>query len=273
MKADLGDGAAFYVGGTELLLIMKLGLAEYSHLIDLKRVGGLNELAVSDDEIAIGAAVSHLTIETNPEVRRVFPSMSEMFAGIGNLRVRNSGTIGGNLAFADPHSDPATFFTAVGATADVVDPTGVTRRIQISKLTLAPYTTDLEENELITSLTVPVPGPDVTVAHRHLRFRERPAVTATVVVRKVAEEVAEARVAVGSVCPIPIRLPEVEVLVMERPAGVEAAIREAVAAAVETWEDLDGSPDYKRHLAGVIVARCVFSAISDPETERITRWN
>ncbi len=260
LRSQLGDEAALYAGGTELLLVMKLELADYAHLIDLKRVAELGQLAMDEATVTIGSTVTHLQLESSPDVRRAFPALASMAAGIGNVRVRNSGTLGGNLAFADPHSDPATFLTAAGGLVDLIDASG-RRSVAVEEFTIGAYTTVVGDAEVIGSVRVPVPGPDTTVVHRHVRFRERPAVTVTVLVRKAGDEVMSARVAVGSVCPVPIRLTDVEQLVIDRPTDMDRAIREAVASAVDTVEDLDGSVRYKEHLAGEIVVRCLAEAI------------
>jgi aerobic carbon-monoxide dehydrogenase medium subunit len=273
LRSELGDDSVLYAGGTELLLIMKLELAYYSHLIDLKRVAELGGVTISDHEIRIGATVTHLELESDAEVCRTFPALSDMAGRIGNVRVKNSGTLGGNLAFADPHSDPATFLTAAGGAVEVMDGTGSTRTVPVEDFTIAPYTTVLDDSELISAVTVPRPGPGTTVTHQHLRFRERPAVTATAVVTRDGGEVVEARVAVGSVCSVPTRLAAVESLVVEQSAGMDDAIRQATAVAIDPVEDLDGSPDYKRHLAGEIVFRCVSSALGRPPRRSEDLWN
>jgi aerobic carbon-monoxide dehydrogenase medium subunit len=270
LRSQLGEEAALYAGGTELLLVMKLELADYSHLIDLKRVADLGKLTVDETTVTIGSTVTHLQLESNPEVRRAFPALAAMAAGIGNVRVRNSGTLGGNLAFADPHSDPATFLTATGGLVDLVDASG-SRTITVEEFTTGAYTTVLDTAGLLRAVRVPVPGPDATVVHRHVRFRERPAVTVTVLVRKSGGEVLSARVAVGSVCAVPTRIQEVERLVVDRPGGFEELVREAVASAVDPVEDLDGSIRYKRHLAGEIVVRSLREALDGAPGEM--QWN
>ena len=265
LRGKLGDTAVFYAGGTELLLIMKLGLGDYSHLVDLKRIEGLAVLEATNDEMVVGAAVTHLELESNPIVREVLPALAAMSARIGNTRVRNSGTIGGNLAFADPHSDPATFLTAVGASVNLTALDGSTRRVLARDFTLAPYTTGLAQDELVTSVSIPIPDSGTRVSHQHLRFRERPAVVATVSIRQ-SNGMTVSAVAVGGVCGAPVRLATVESLIAERPAGLAGLIAESTAASVEPIEDLDGSAEYKRHLAGTVVARCVMDALGEAKS-------
>ena len=133
LLADLGDDGAAYCGGTELLLAMKLGLASYEHLVDLKRVDGLRGISAGvDGGVRIGAAATHREIETSAALRARYPEMPAMISQVANLRVRSVGTLGGNLCFADPHSDPASFLMAVGATLvcqrGETDPPGAGRR-------------------------------------------------------------------------------------------------------------------------------------------------
>ena len=115
LLAGLGDDGAAYCGGTELLLAMKLGLASYEHLVDLKRVDALRGITQTGDGVRIGAASTHREIETSATLHAAYPELCAMIAQVANVRVRSVGTLGGNLCFADPHSDPASFLIAAGA--------------------------------------------------------------------------------------------------------------------------------------------------------------
>ncbi len=101
-----GDDAVVYCGGTELLLVMKLGLAAYPNLVDLKGVPELRVLEERDGRLCVGAAVTHRELESSPFVHGLFPALAEMERRVANVRVRSVGTLGGNLCFSDPHSDP-----------------------------------------------------------------------------------------------------------------------------------------------------------------------
>src|SRR5260370_19666876 len=117
LLADLGDDAAAYCGGTELLLAMKLGLASYEHLVDLKRVLGLRGIAAGPDgALRIGAATTHHEIETSAALRARYPELAAMISRVANVPERSVGTLGGNRCFADPHSDPAPFLMPVAPT-------------------------------------------------------------------------------------------------------------------------------------------------------------
>ena len=122
--ATAGD-AAWIAGGTELLQVMKMGLAQIGTLIDVKGIAELHGLRADEDgALTIGAGTTHRVIERSPIVREHLPALAALESEVANIRVRNTGTIGGNLAFAEPHSDPATFLLACNTSVHLVGPRG-----------------------------------------------------------------------------------------------------------------------------------------------------
>ena len=138
-----GEDAAFYCGGTELLLLLKLGYASFGHLIDLKQIDELGGLRAENGGLLIGATVTHRELERSELVRERHPALAAMEQRVANLRVREVGTLGGNLCFSDPHSDPATFLLAVDAEVECRRGGEPTRRIPISDFVVGPYQTSL----------------------------------------------------------------------------------------------------------------------------------
>jgi aerobic carbon-monoxide dehydrogenase medium subunit len=262
---ELGDDAVVYSGGTELLLVMKLGFADYPHLVDVKRIAELRSIEAADGVLEVGAAVTHREIERAPDVRDGWPALASMERGVGNLRVRGMGTIGGNLCFADPHSDPATFLLAAGASLLCRRGEGPARELSVDEFVEGPYQTALEPGELLTAVRLPEPGDGVGIAHEKMALHERPAVTVTCVASVRDGEVASARVAVGSVGNRPLRAPDAEAALAGAPAdALDAAATAAAEAAAEECrpvEDANGSIEYKRQLVRVLVARCVRAAV------------
>jgi len=262
-----GDDAVFYCGGTELILLMKLGFAEYGHLIDLKQLDELHGIEDSPDELCIGAATTHRALERSELVRQRFPSFAQMEQGVANLRVRNAGTIGGNLCFSDPHSDPGTFLLAADATLTCCR--GSTfRTIPMQDFILGPFQTALEPGELLTEVHVPWLPPRGGMAHIKFSFRERPAATVTCMVRVEDGRVREARVAVGSVGPIPVRATAAERLLTgvstDNPdCSVIESAGWAAAEASGATDDLNGSAVYKRNLVRVMVRRGFKDALAE----------
>lgn len=247
---ELNGEAAFYMGGTELLLAMKYGLAHASVLVDGKRLGELQVIEDDEDSLALGAGLTHLALESNPIVREVLPSLAGVEATLANLRVRAAGTLGGNLCFAEPHSDPATLLIALGAQVELASRSG-TRRLPVEDFVLGPLQTALAPGEIMTAVRVPRPPAGARVAFERIRLRERP--VANVAVLLSAEE---ARVVVGAVGPRPIRVTDAENLLLSRPDGIEEACA-VVAAAVDPYADWEGSVEYKRHLASVVTGRAL----------------
>ena len=261
---EFGDDAAVYCGGTELFLVMKLGLAAYPRLVDLKRISDLHVLREQDGCLVIGAAVTHRRLESSELVHRLLPALAQLEQRVANIRVRTAGTLGGNLAFSDPHSDPATFLLAAGA--DLVCRRGDSRRlIPMSEFVRGPYETALEPGELLTEVRIPIHGRSVALAHMKFAIHERPAVTVSCLVRAEQGRVAESRIAVGSVSAVPTRVSQAEaaLLGVDVDAGdpVLAEVGEAAAEFSSPIADANGSVEYKRNLVRVFVSRCCREAL------------
>ncbi len=255
----LGDDAVLYAGGTELLLVMKLGFADQSHVVNVKGIAELRRLEREGDELVIGGCVTHRAIERSELVREGWPALAAMEADVANVRVRSAGTLGGNLAFADPHSDPSTFLLATEARVEIWGRGGA-RTLEMADFVQGAYQTALAPGEIITAVRIPPLAPGTGVAHRKISLHERPAVTVTCIVRSRGGVVSEARIAVGSVGLAPARLPGAESALMAgAPAGeLEGLAREECAPT----EDANGSVDYKRQLAGVLVRRTAREALA-----------
>jgi aerobic carbon-monoxide dehydrogenase medium subunit len=262
---EFGDDAVVYSGGTELLLVMKLGFADYPHLVDVKRIAELRRLEVSNGVLEVGGAVTHREIERSPVVREGWPALASMERGVGNLRVRSMGTIGGNVCFADPHSDPATFLLAAGGSLVCRRADGSPRELPVEAFVEGPYQTALRPGELLTAVRLPEPGPGAGIAHEKMSLHERPAVTVTCLARLDDREVTSARVAVGSVGIRPQRALDAEAALVGMPAdgldGRVSTAAEAAAEAADPVEDANGSVEYKRQLVRVLMARCARTAV------------
>ena len=262
-----GEDAVVYAGGTELVLLMKLGFAAYGHLVDVKPIAELSGIDVNDGTLRIGAAVTHRAIERSSIVAAGWPEFVRMERGLANIRVRAMGTLGGNLAFADPHSDPAAFLLAADARI-VLGRGEARRRVPAAEFILGPYTTALEPGELVVAIEVPALPARAGMAHLRFAFHERPAVTVSALARVVDGRIEEARVAVGSVGVIPVRATASEAILVGLDAGhpdaaALAAAGESAAEASEPVTDANGSAEYKRHLVAVLVGRAVRAAIAN----------
>jgi carbon-monoxide dehydrogenase medium subunit len=256
------DDAAVYCGGTELLLLLKLGFASYGHLIDIKQLAELNGITVDNDAIVIGAAVTHRELERSAIVSDRLPALAEMERRVANIRVRNVGTLGGNLCFSDPHSDPATFLLALDAKVECLH--GATSRtLALAEFVLGPYQTALARGELLGKIRIPIPPSGTRIVHKKLSFHERPAATVTVAAEHRANVFTRVRIAVGSVGARPVRAPEAERMLVGAETARSDAWNDAAATAAEAAhavDDSNGSADYKSNLVEVLVKRCLGEA-------------
>lgn len=261
LLTDLGPDGVPYCGGTELLLVSKLGLTAFSDLVDLKGIEELRGIQVNGG-LRIGAAVTHREIERSAVVREGWASLAEMERHVGNIRVRSVGTIGGNLCFADPHSDPATYLIAAGGTVSTRGVGRTGRDIPVEEFTRGPYITALREGELLVAVSVPRLPAGAALVHHKMSFHERPAVTVAARVEVADGAVVSARLAVGSVGVAAQRLPEAEQALVgaavDRLDGRQCG--EVAAGEARPVADSNGSVEYKRQLVRVLVGRAVSDA-------------
>ena len=259
MLEHYGDNGTLYAGGTELLLAMRHDLLRYEHLIDIKAVAGLDGIERRDGHLYIGAGATHRTVERSAVVRELLPVMSEMEANVANVRVRATGTLGGNLCFAEPHSDPATLLLALGGTARAQGRSGE-RSLAMDELLAGAYENSLARDEILTGVDVPLPGPSQRNAYLKFQVHERPllGLALSLELDDGSGDIREARCAIGCVSPTPCRSEAAESLIAGPADSVEQRLQEAGAALADEaalTDDREGSAEYKRHLVGVLLHR------------------
>jgi carbon-monoxide dehydrogenase medium subunit len=267
MLAHYGDEAAIYAGGTELLLAMRHRALTYNHLIDLKVIPGLNSISARDGVIEIGTACTHRAIERSALVREKQPAFAELESQVANIRVRATGTLGGNLCFAEPHSDPATMLLVLGATVRIESANGA-REIPIEKLIAGAYSNHLAPGEILRRIVVPSAKPSHRAAYLKFQIHERPTLGLGLWLETSdgGRAFTAARVAVGCVCPFPSRASDAEKLLTGSREEVESHLPEAaalIADGADLVDDHEGSAEYKRHLIGVFLRRAFLKAIAD----------
>jgi carbon-monoxide dehydrogenase medium subunit len=260
--AQQGRDAALYAGGTELLLILKEGLLRVKSLVDIKRLPGLADIRTDNGHLLIGATATHRTVEHAPEVHARCPLIARVARHVANVRVRSVGTVGGNLAFADPHSDLATVFLLFDATVRLAARAGE-RELALDDFVVGPYQTSRRDEEILTSVRL-VPWPAGTAgAYVKYGLHERPTLGVAVALTVAGGAVQGARIAVGCVGPRPQRMAGAEALGGWSLADVERRAEEVgaeAAAAVDAVDDLHGSAEYKRDMTRVFVRRALLVA-------------
>lgn len=263
LRQMLGEDAAVYAGGTELLLAMKLGVARWPHLIDVKPIASLREISATKDTLRIGATATHWDIERDTVVAKTLPAFARLEANVANVRVRAAGTLAGNLAFAEPHADPPALLMALGARV-VLEGSAGSRSLPIADFISGMYQTAIAADEIIVAIEVPLPAKEVRMAYVKFQILERPSVgVAAVATIRDGRFVGEPTVVVGAVDDMARAVPTAQFAGADaRAAGTRDAIADAARAAVEPTADLAGSVEYKRHLVGVFVQRAIDSLVA-----------
>lgn len=244
--SSLADGAVPLHGGTELLPAMSMGLLSPQKVVSLSRIPELRECSLESGHLLVGAGLTHREVAAKGLIRDVAPLLAEVAEGVGNIRVRSTGTLGGNLAFAEPRSDVATVLLALDAEVRVAGPSG-TRAVAMSDFLIGPYEVDLRPGELIVSVALKQGATDFAV-YRKVVLSERPVVG--VGLAHLVDQ-ARWRLVVGAAGLTPT------VIEVEGLADIDTA---TVVAGIDATRDLGASEEYKRHLASVTIERCRVAA-------------
>ena len=268
LLADNPD-AKILAGGHSLIPLMRFRLARPETVIDIGGIAGLKGVSVSDGTIRIGALTTHAEIANSAEVERSNGLLAEAARGIGDPAVRNRGTIGGNLAHADPSSDWGTVLTALGASVHVQGPSG-SRTVDASDFIEDAFATALADNEIITTITVPTLAANQRAEYAKMAHPASfySVVGGAVVVTMDGDRCTAASVAVGGLTPRPVKAPAVEAaltgtrLTADNIATATAHLGEDITAAgVDILGDIYASAGYRAGVAPVEVKHALMHAI------------
>ena len=259
MLDHYGDNGSVYAGGTELLLAMRHDLLRYEHLIDIKAVTSVNGIEHRDSHVHIGATTTHRAIERSTVIQEQLPVVAQMAAEVANVRVRATGTLGGNLCFAEPHSDPATLLLALGSTVQAQGRSGQ-RTLSLDELLAGAYENSLSQDEVLIGVNIPVQRPSQHCAYLKFQVHERPllGLGLSLELDESSGEIRDARCAVGCVSPTPCRSATTEGIINGPAESVEQRLQEAADALADEatlTDDREGSAEYKRHLISVLLRR------------------
>ena len=261
--------AKLLAGGHSLIPLMRFRLARPEVIIDIGGIDGMRGISVSGDNINIGSLTTHAEIAASADVQRANGLLAEAAGGIGDPAVRNRGTIGGNLAHADPASDWATVLTALGATVSVQGPTG-SRSIAVADLIEDAFATALADNELITTVSVPTLASNQRAEYAKMAHPASfyAVVGGAVVVTMDGNRCTAASVAVGGLTPRPVKAAAVEqalsgtTLTMDSIADATSRLSEDLSAAgVDIIGDVYASADFRASVAPVEVKHALLHAI------------
>ena len=260
-----GDEAKVIAGGHSLLPAMKLRLSQPAVLIDIAHVAELKGIKTAGSTLTIGAGETYHAIATSATVISACPVLASCTGQIGDIQVRNAGTIGGALAHADPAADLTAVFLALGGTV-TVQSAGGTRSIAADDLFVSMLMTALDSGELITAVNVPVMSKGQGAAYAKLKHpASRYAIVGVAATVTISNGVVSAcRVAVTGAGPQAVRQPSVEKALIGT-SGDAAAIKAACVSAgadMEYLGDIHASEDYRRAMVKVYAARALTDAVA-----------
>lgn len=260
------DDAKLLAGGHSLLPALKLRLAQPKVLIDIGRIKDLSYIREQGGQIQIGAMTTHFQIETSDLLRHACPLLPETATNLGDMQVRNKGTIGGSLAHADPAADWPAAVLALGAEIVAAGPKGE-RIIKADEFFVELFTTALQPNEVLKEIRFA--APKGSVGQCYMKFRH-PASGFAVVGVAVSltldgsGKCQSAGVGVTGVSPKPYRASGVEGALKGKPldAGTVTDAATHAADGVRTNSDLFATGEYRQHLAQVYTRRALETAAS-----------
>jgi carbon-monoxide dehydrogenase medium subunit len=261
----LSSGAKPLAGGMSLIPMMKLRLAAPEHLVDLRALKDLNYIREAGGQLHIGATTSHYEIESSGLLRQKCPLLTETAASIGDVQVRNMGTIGGSVAHADPAADYPAALEALEAKF-VLQGAKAERTLSAADFFVEAFTTALEPGEILREVIVPIDDARTGTSYQKM---VQPASGFAIVgvatrVRQNAGKVSFVRIGVTGLSNHAYRATAAEKALEGKPAAPNDIQNAAalVAQGIDANSDLHASADYRKHLAVVHAARALKTAIS-----------
>lgn len=265
LLARHGNDAKLLAGGQSLIATLNMRLSTPSILVDITGIPGLAGIAVGSGKVRIGALTRHRDIERSEEIARHAPLLTQAAAHIAHVAIRNAGTIGGSIAFADPAAEWPACMLALDAEF-VIASGGGARRVKAREFFKGLYTTALEPNEVLASVEFPDLGTGyrsvfMELARRHGDY----ALAGIAAVAKVdGQQLTDVRVAylgLGATSLLGARaMAAVEGKAYS--AEVVAAAQQALGDDIDPIGDLYSSPATKRHLARVLTGRALAALVA-----------
>ena len=255
-----GEDARTLGGGTTLIILMKQRALQYRYLVDLQSIPGLAEIKSEAGGLRIGALATHRMVETSPVIRQAFPALAQAFGHIGNVRVRQTASVGGNLAHADYRLDPPPVLLVLNAELNVFGPEG-SRTIPIKNFFQGMYETALTPGEILVDVKIPF-TPDnsraVYLRYTALSANDWPCLGVAAFLASINGRCRELRVALGGVAATPVLITGLEFASDQTlDHALADKVLESVDEQISPFSDLRGSEWYKRRMARLFVKKAL----------------
>jgi aerobic carbon-monoxide dehydrogenase medium subunit len=260
-----GNDANILAGGQSLIPAMRFRLALPGVLIDINQIDGLEYVREEDGRLLIGAMTREVALEESAVVQERYHLLADAARVIADPLVRNRATVGGNIAHADPANDHPAILLAYGAEVIAHGPNG-TRTIAIDDFFVDLFENALADNEILTEIRIPTPGPNSGGAYVKVERKVGDYAVSAAAVQLTLDgnTCTAARIGLTNVSPVPLRARSAEQALTGQALSddiIEAAGR-AAAAECDPSPDLRGSVEYKRDLTRVVVKRAIQQAVA-----------
>ena len=263
LLAEHGDDARVMAGGHSLIPMMKLRMADVSHLIDLQDVDGLSDIEIGSDSIRIGALVTQSVLIDHAGLAEAAPILREAALQIADPQIRYMGTVGGNVANGDPGNDMPGLMQCLDATFTVVGSEGE-RGIPARDFYEAAYMTARQDGEVLTAVSFPVPRGGYAYEKQKRKIGDYATAAAAVQIVRSGDTCAAASIAMTNLSDTPVHSQAAGAALVGTAvddAAVKAAV-EAMLGDIDPTEDNRGPVAFKTHVAGVILRRAIERAWS-----------
>ena len=261
--------AAVIAGGTDILVEIKKGLRQNDDIVSLKKISELKIIKEENDEIIIGAAVTHNEVKNSTFIKNNLSALSNAASNIGTDQIRNTGTIGGNLCTGASCCDMAPVLLVYGAKVEIVS-SSEKKIIPIKNFFFSHKKTLIGKGEIMTKIIVPIPSPKIGVCFLKFGLRDAASISVAsvgVMIKIVNGVCSEAKIAIGAVAPAPKLCSKTsELLTGLKPDDLSddnklLKVAEATAGEALPLDDIRGSADYRRNLIKTLTKRAILKAI------------
>lgn len=268
MLKDHGEDLKIICGGQSLLILMRQGMVTPKYLMDIKHLDELRYIKYDEKNgVKIGATTTHREIEKSPLLKQHYPILPEMERKLATIQTRNWGSIGGNLAHADPAGDPGPILVALQGSVTLKSLDGE-RTMPVEEFFVDYFETALKKDEMLCEVFIPKPEKRSACVYTKFNLIESDmgiVSCACYLALEDGEVIKDVRVVLGNAGPVPLRIRKVEELLKGK-RGTDSLFEEAARICSEESQpvtDIHASEEYRRHLVSVLARRMLHKALSE----------
>lgn len=238
-----------FAGGTDLMVLLEAGKLPHKNYLNIWNLPELRGIEVTDSQITLGALTTYTEVQEHEKLREEFPMLCAAASETGGLAIQNRGTLGGNIVNASPAADSPPALLAYDAELELVSKEGV-RNIPYSKFHTGYKQMNMRPDELLRAIRLPRASKPLAHYYRKVGTRKAQAISKVCfagVARMDGDQIADVRIALGSVAPVPIRCTQTEAALRNKQINAQTltAAKAALRAEIAPIDDLRSTRDYR----------------------------